>query len=351
MVRIAKKRRLQLRQVLDNEATCSLELNNNELDNFFTNLKTLYLNKQLCDITFKIDNTLYYAHKVALASSSNFLGGMIMSGMQESGQSIIELNNVEKHLFKYILDYIYGVRVQLISSDVVPLLGLANSYSMIELREKLGNILYNNLSVTNCCSIFAAADAYNCETLKKHALELIFSNFALASKSTGFYELPIQLIANILNSDDILDCDESLIFDAAVRWIESFTDRFNNNNNNNNSNAININNNSRIAGTDTTTHTNIPLTPIHNQTSSSSATATITTATAITRDMVNTYATTLLNLIRFPLMDSCLLSDVIKHHYLMNDSHRLPLLLEAFEYHALRAVGKCIPYHRYYYFH
>jgi hypothetical protein len=46
----------------------------------------------------------------------------------------------------------------------------------------------------------------------------------------------------------------------------------------------------------------------------------------------------ILRIIRFPLMDSCVLSDVIKNHPLMCGTDRVTLLLEAFEHHALRLV-------------
>lgn len=48
----------------------------------------------------------------------------------------------------------------------------------------------------------------------------------------------------------------------------------------------------------------------------------------------------LLSLIRFPLMDSAYLSDVIKIHPLMQPVEQVNLVLEAFEHHALVACGR-----------
>jgi hypothetical protein len=122
-----------------------LELGESEMDSFFkTNLKNLYLSEQLCDISFKVGNSTYEAHKIVLAASNTFLSGMIMSGMRESVQSVITIKEDPK-MFKYILDYIYGVRIDFPSSDVVPLLSLANNYSMMGLRDKLGEILTHHL--------------------------------------------------------------------------------------------------------------------------------------------------------------------------------------------------------------
>lgn len=87
----------------------------------------------------------------------------------------------------------------------------------------------------------------------------------------------------VLASDDIVDCDEALMFDATARWLEHLPSERN-------------------------CHQSICL--------------------------------PLLKLVRFPLMDSCLLSDVIKGHPLMVGAERTNLLLEAFEHHALRAAGR-----------
>ena len=83
----------------------------------------------------------------------------------------------------------------------------------------------------------------------------------------------------VLGSDDIVDCDEALLFEATARWLEHCPSEREN-------------------------HQNICL--------------------------------SLLRLVRFPIMDSCLLSDVIKGHPLMVGAERTNLLLEAFEHHALR---------------
>ena len=83
----------------------------------------------------------------------------------------------------------------------------------------------------------------------------------------------------VIGSDDIVDCDEALLFEATARWLEHCPSEREN-------------------------HQNICL--------------------------------SLLRLVRFPIMDSCLLSDVIKGHPLMVGAERTNLLLEAFEHHALR---------------
>ena len=97
-----------------------------------------------------------------------------------------------------------------------------------------------------------------------------------------YYEYIFSSLRVVLVSDDIIDCDEALLFEATARWLEHCPSEREN-------------------------HQNICL--------------------------------SLLRLVRFPIMDSCLLSDVIKGHPLMVGAERTNLLLEAFEHHALRWLG------------
>jgi hypothetical protein len=189
---------------------------------------------------------------------------MLMSGMQESGIDVVDMDS-DPVLFRFILDYLYGLSIEVPSSLIVPLLGLSSSYSMIGMRDKLAEMLGQHLCIENCCSIFAAADAYGCGQLKCQAKDILFSNFAAAAKTSNFLELNYSLIEVVLSADDIVDCDEALVFEAAYRWLEH-------------------------CPAERESHQSICL--------------------------------SLLRLVRFPLMDSCLLSDVIKGHPLMVGAER-----------------------------
>jgi hypothetical protein len=138
------------------EVICSISIGQIEIDSFFSSMRSLYENNLLCDIAFKTQTDIFHAHKIFLASANSFLSALILSGMQESFKDVIEID-VPSHLFKFILDYLYGLRIDIPSSEIIPLLGLASSYSMIRLRDKLGDILAENLSLMNCCAIFSAA--------------------------------------------------------------------------------------------------------------------------------------------------------------------------------------------------
>ncbi len=202
---------------------------------------------------------------------------MVLSGMKESHDSEtmpISLDVDPTH-FKSVLRHIYGFSIEVNSANIVAMLALASSYSIAGLRNRLCEILAGNISVSNCAAIYSTADAFACLSLRKAAENLLASNFAAVSRTEGFLDLSVEMICGVLCSDNITDCDEAVVFEAAVRWLD------------------------------------------HKK---------------VDREGL---ALQILSLVRFPLMDSCFLSDVIKPHPYMSTPDKASLLLEAFEHHAL----------------
>lgn len=54
----------------------------------------LYDSRRLCDVTLRVEGEEFRAHKAVLACSRSFLGAMMMSGMREMDQDVIELRDI-----------------------------------------------------------------------------------------------------------------------------------------------------------------------------------------------------------------------------------------------------------------
>ena len=79
--------------------------------------------------------------------TSNLLSGLILSGLSESTQDVIDLPDTDPTLFKCILDYLYSVQIEISYTNIIPLLELANCYNMQCLRDRLADILGQYRSV------------------------------------------------------------------------------------------------------------------------------------------------------------------------------------------------------------
>lgn len=270
------------REALDpsGQRTIMVQLTPEEQGGFMDRIRDLYDSKQFCDVTLRVEGQEFRAHKAVLACSRSFLGAMMASGMREESQDTIVLKDIGAREFKILLDYIYSKPIYVPSCQVVDLLGLATRYQVEGLKNQMCNALSTYLDHDNACAVFAAADSYQCVELKDQAFDKIVQHFALAARSEGWSALTKEQLAQVVSSDLVLDCDESVVFDAAARWLQAEPDT--------------------------------------------------------RRDC----APEVLGMVRFPLMDAGLLSDVIKNHEVTQTAECQALIAEAWEHHALKAVGR-----------
>ena len=57
---------------LDVEIKCYMIMQPNEKDEFFQSIKQLYQSESLCDVSFKIGDTLFPVHRVILAAANRY---------------------------------------------------------------------------------------------------------------------------------------------------------------------------------------------------------------------------------------------------------------------------------------
>jgi len=62
--------------------------------------KSLFLNEEQSDILFKVEGKIIPAHKSILTKKSRYFANLFKSGMVESRQQIIEMNDFEEQIFK-----------------------------------------------------------------------------------------------------------------------------------------------------------------------------------------------------------------------------------------------------------
>jgi len=259
---------------------CTFAMTLQEKAAYFDRLQEIYMDQSMCDVVLRVGSVEFPAHRSVLIGHRCFLQGMLESGMRESSQAVIDLDEADPNLFRYVLDYLYGRPIDLCSTDIIAILELASRYQVEGLAEQACDALATHLDSDNCSAVYAAADHYSRQSLREQAFQKIVTNFAVVCQTEGFRNLDYRLVVSVIGSDQILDCDEALVFDAAGGWL------------------------------------------------------------AHAHEERAQFIGPLMELVRFPLMDARYLSDVIKYHHLMRLPETIPLLLEAFEHQALIAAGR-----------
>eukprot|EP01126_Amoeba_proteus_P003999 TRINITY_DN11360_c0_g1_i11.p1 TRINITY_DN11360_c0_g1~~TRINITY_DN11360_c0_g1_i11.p1 ORF type:complete len:1040 (-),score=219.24 TRINITY_DN11360_c0_g1_i11:222-3341(-) len=132
--------------------------------------------KLFCDITIIAANTPFPLHKAIICSRSSFFRALCASGLQESKNKIIHLNEDNPRVLEAVLEYIYTNNIELtedIHELVIPILIAANQYSVVGCKEFMEDVIGSNLDVENVLSLVILADQQQATRLAKSCYEFV----------------------------------------------------------------------------------------------------------------------------------------------------------------------------------
>ena len=181
-------------------------------------------NDKFCDITIIVGGKKYRAHKVILTAASPYFEAMFFSGMVESHQETVEVQNIDPEGFEAILSMIYDGQIFISDATVQSILFAASIFQIDHLKKACSDFLIKQLSPQNCLGIKIFAEAHGCYDLMELAHRHALSRFAEVSKSEEFKLLSLEHVTDLLKRDNIRVNDEEDMFDAAMGWINYCTE-------------------------------------------------------------------------------------------------------------------------------
>lgn len=133
-------------------------------------LESLYLNEKFSDIILILkDAEQIPAHKVILASSSDYFRALLFGGLQESKSDKINLNCENINLFKLLLRYVYTGQISLNDlsvKDILEIFQMSHEYNFKNLNETISTYLISILNLENVCIFYDLSNFYDIEELR-----------------------------------------------------------------------------------------------------------------------------------------------------------------------------------------
>ena len=174
----------------------------------------------LCDITIIAENEVFRAHKIILASSSQFFRALLSNNMQETFSREVQLPGINSSVMEALLNFIYTGNVDVTKSNVRHLLEAADFLLISSLKEICCEFLRESLSPLDCFSTAAFAKKYSCCSLAKEADKFAIEHFVEASKSSEFLSLEYCTVVKLIADNEIIVSQEEDVYKAVVRWVE-----------------------------------------------------------------------------------------------------------------------------------
>ncbi|CAB3386730.1 Hypothetical predicted protein [Cloeon dipterum] len=215
---------------------------------------------KLCDVTLKVDDQSFTAHRIVLASTIPYFNAMFTNDMVESKQRDITIQGIDAEyafsslyrelclwlcnrcIYLSVLDFghvvgllssayhfralealvnfSYSGRVTIDNNNVQSLMIGASFLQLHKVRDACASFLMGKLHPQNALGICNFADTLSCMALVQAAEKFIQHHFAEVSVTAEYLSLPIQSISDLISSDQLHVASEETVFEAVIRWVK-----------------------------------------------------------------------------------------------------------------------------------
>eukprot|EP00112_Aurelia_sp_Birch-Aquarium-sp1_P001366 Seg1146.2 transcript_id=Seg1146.2/GoldUCD/mRNA.D3Y31 product="BTB/POZ domain-containing protein 2" protein_id=Seg1146.2/GoldUCD/D3Y31 len=177
----------------------------------------LYNNEIMSDITFKVQDERFKAHKFVMASASSVFYAMFYGPVAEQRLEIEIVDCANSEDFTEFLKFVYTEELSLTWDNVFAVAYLAKKYYIPSLTDECCRFLLRSLTMENVLSVLNLSVAADQQEMAKECLQLIKVQIRKLSRTPEFLELDRDTLKAILELD-VLDMKEIDVFRAVDKW-------------------------------------------------------------------------------------------------------------------------------------
>jgi RCC1 and BTB domain-containing protein len=161
------------------------------------NLLKLFNNPKYSDLIFKIEDKHIYVQKCILENNCKYFKSKFKEStraIRESTEnktrnSVIEITEYSYDVYYAFLKYLYTDSIKIKVEKAMDLLVLANDYKEEELKLKCVDIIKNNITLENICSLYCSSVKYNLSELEEFCFNFAATKMSQIVISEGFHEM------------------------------------------------------------------------------------------------------------------------------------------------------------------
>ncbi|XP_049583139.1 kelch-like protein 9 isoform X1 [Syngnathus scovelli] len=175
----------------------------------------------LCDVLLVPGDSeeTFPAHRVIMASSSDYFKAMFTGGMREMDMREIKLHGVTKLGLKNILDFIYTSKVNLDMGNLQDTLEAANFLQVMPVLTFCNQLLSREITVDNCLEVENIASGLHLEDLQKNIAGFVSHNLSALVECGHYLQLSERTITGALASNSLNSFSEMELYHIAKGWL------------------------------------------------------------------------------------------------------------------------------------
>ncbi|XP_041375350.1 kelch-like protein 26 [Gigantopelta aegis] len=192
----------------------------NHGDVLLAGLRHLRDKQQLFDVVLVVEKQKLPAHRVVLASCSDYFRAMFTDGLKECHQEEIVLSGVTAKGMANLVDFAYTSKSNIDCDSVVDVLGAASHIQILPVIAACEDYLKKHLSLDNCVDIANVAELYTLKPLEQFVFQFMCKNWHEFCSCHDFHRLRKSQLLKLLKSGFPVDCSELDIFLSILNWVD-----------------------------------------------------------------------------------------------------------------------------------
>ncbi|GAB1294728.1 Kelch-like protein 18 [Apodemus speciosus] len=174
---------------------------------------------KLCDVTLKIGDHKFSAHRIVLAASIPYFHAMFTNDMMECKQDEIVMQGMDPSALEALINFAYNGNLAIDQQNVQSLLMGASFLQLQSIKDACCTFLRERLHPKNCLGVRQFAETMMCAVLYDAANSFIHQHFVEVSLSEEFLALPLEDVLELVSRDELNVKSEEQVFEAALAWV------------------------------------------------------------------------------------------------------------------------------------
>uniref|UniRef100_A0A8C9ZF00 Kelch like family member 12 n=1 Tax=Sander lucioperca TaxID=283035 RepID=A0A8C9ZF00_SANLU len=195
-------------------------MTNSHAKSILNAMNSLRKSNTLCDITLRVENTDFPAHRIVLAACSDYFCAMFTSELAEKGKSFVDIQGLTAATMEILLDFVYTETVLVTVENVQELLPAACLLQLKGVKRACCDFLEGQLDPTNCLGIRDFAETHTCLDLMQAAELFSQKHFSEVVQHEEFMLLSQTEVEKLIKCDEIQVDSEEPVFEAVLNWVK-----------------------------------------------------------------------------------------------------------------------------------
>lgn len=191
--------------------------------NAFPVMEDIRKQGKLCDVTIKVENSNFSAHRIVLCATIPYFNAMFTNDMLESRQKEVEVRGIDPSAMESLIQFAYSGKISIHSGNVHNLMIGASYLQLTSVRDACADYFKQRLECSNVLSVQSFAETLSCTDLVKAADQFLEKNFTKVAEEEEFVNIDVNQIQELLNRDTLCVSEERA-FEALIRWVKKEPD-------------------------------------------------------------------------------------------------------------------------------